>query len=109
MAEVLITHHHQESYTYNDPVTDFISCLYHHFDFEGAQKKLVECKTVCGVVWCDWCGVVWCGVVWCGVVWCGVVWCGVVGCGVVWCGVVWCGVAWCGVVWCGVVWRNAHK
>ena len=36
----------QESYTYSDPITDFISCLFHHFDFEGAQKKLVECKTV---------------------------------------------------------------
>ncbi|ESO08361.1 hypothetical protein HELRODRAFT_74899 [Helobdella robusta] len=36
----------QESYSYKDPITEFISCLYVNFDFDGAQKKLVECKTV---------------------------------------------------------------
>jgi translation initiation factor 3 subunit E len=36
----------QEKYTYHDPVTEFVECLYVNFDFEGAQKKLQECETV---------------------------------------------------------------
>lgn len=36
----------QESYTYRDPITEFLECLYVKFDFEGAQKKLAECETV---------------------------------------------------------------
>ncbi|XP_057313238.1 eukaryotic translation initiation factor 3 subunit E-like [Hydractinia symbiolongicarpus] len=36
----------QESYTYRDPITEFLECLYVNFDFDGAQKKLVECETV---------------------------------------------------------------
>lgn len=36
----------QESYTYRDPVTEFIECLYVHFDFDKAQEKLRECETV---------------------------------------------------------------
>ncbi|KAK9675284.1 eukaryotic translation initiation factor 3 subunit E [Basidiobolus ranarum] len=36
----------QESYTYKDPITEFIKCLYVNFDFEGAQKKLSECEQV---------------------------------------------------------------
>jgi len=36
----------QEQYTYNDPITKFLECLYVHFDFEGAQQKLHECKLV---------------------------------------------------------------
>merc|ERR1712038_748519 len=36
----------QESYTYKDPITEFLECLYVNFDFDGAQKKLVECETV---------------------------------------------------------------
>jgi len=36
----------QESYTYRDSVTEFLECLYVNFDFDGAQKKLVECETV---------------------------------------------------------------
>ncbi len=32
----------QENYEYNDPVTDFIKALYIDFDFEEAQKRLVE-------------------------------------------------------------------
>lgn len=36
----------QESYTYRDPITEFLECLYVKFDFDGAQKKLVECETV---------------------------------------------------------------
>ncbi|XP_050401553.1 eukaryotic translation initiation factor 3 subunit E-B [Patella vulgata] len=35
-----------ESYTYKDPITEFIECLYVHFDFDGAQKKLRDCETV---------------------------------------------------------------
>ena len=33
----------QESYTYRDPITEFIECLYIHFDFDKAQEKLREC------------------------------------------------------------------
>ena len=29
----------QESYTYKDPITEFVECLYVNFDFDGAQKK----------------------------------------------------------------------
>ena len=36
----------QESYTYQDPITEFVECLYVHFDFDGAQQKLRECETV---------------------------------------------------------------
>ncbi|CEJ01650.1 hypothetical protein G6F70_000309 [Rhizopus microsporus] len=36
----------QESYEYQDPVTQFVEALFVHFDFEGAQKKLKECEDV---------------------------------------------------------------
>jgi len=36
----------QESYTYRDPITEFIECLYVSFDFDAAQTKLRECETV---------------------------------------------------------------
>ncbi|CAG0909375.1 unnamed protein product, partial [Cyprideis torosa] len=36
----------QESYTYRDPITEFLEHLYVNFDFDGAQKKLRECETV---------------------------------------------------------------
>ncbi|XP_070556963.1 eukaryotic translation initiation factor 3 subunit E-B-like [Ptychodera flava] len=36
----------QESYTYRDPITEFLECLYVNFDFDGAQRKLRECETV---------------------------------------------------------------
>lgn len=36
----------QESYTYKDPITEFIEHLYVNFDFEGARQKLQECQTV---------------------------------------------------------------
>lgn len=36
----------QESYTYKDPITEFVQCLYVDFDFDGAQKKLRECEMV---------------------------------------------------------------
>ncbi|XP_015790911.1 eukaryotic translation initiation factor 3 subunit E [Tetranychus urticae] len=36
----------QESYTYRDPITEFVECLCVNFDFDGAQKKLRECVEV---------------------------------------------------------------
>lgn len=36
----------QEAYTYRDPITEFLECLYVNFDFEGARLKLHECQTV---------------------------------------------------------------
>jgi len=35
-----------ERHNYQDPVTDFLSCLYINFDFDEAQKKLRECESV---------------------------------------------------------------
>merc|ERR550534_2188654 len=35
-----------ESYTYKDPITEFIECLYVSFDFDAAQTKLRECEIV---------------------------------------------------------------
>lgn len=36
----------QESYSYKDPVTEFVECLCVNFDFDGAQKKLRECASL---------------------------------------------------------------
>lgn len=36
----------QETYTYRDPITEFIECLYVNFDFDMAQQKLRECEVV---------------------------------------------------------------
>merc|ERR1719347_780270 len=36
----------QESYTYKDPITEFVECLYVNFDFDSAQQKLRECESV---------------------------------------------------------------
>jgi translation initiation factor 3 subunit E len=36
----------QESYSYRDPITEFVECLYVNFDFDGAQQKLRECEAV---------------------------------------------------------------
>jgi len=36
----------QESYTYRDPITEFLECLYVKFDFDGAQEMLLACETV---------------------------------------------------------------
>jgi len=36
----------QEGYTYRDPITEFLECLYVNFDFDMAQKKLLECENV---------------------------------------------------------------
>ena len=37
----------QESYSYRDPITEFVECLYVNFDFDMAQQKLLECEKVC--------------------------------------------------------------
>lgn len=36
----------QESYTYRDPITEFVEHLYVNFDFDGARQKLHECQMV---------------------------------------------------------------
>ncbi|XP_008485860.3 eukaryotic translation initiation factor 3 subunit E, partial [Diaphorina citri] len=36
----------QESYTYKDPITEFLEHLYVSFDFESAREKLTECTEV---------------------------------------------------------------
>lgn len=36
----------QESYTYKDPITEFLEALYVNFDFEDAKVKLVQCESV---------------------------------------------------------------
>ncbi|XP_043692326.1 eukaryotic translation initiation factor 3 subunit E-like isoform X2 [Telopea speciosissima] len=36
----------QEQYSYKDPITEFLECLYVNYDFDGAQKKLRECEDV---------------------------------------------------------------
>lgn len=36
----------QESYTYRDPITEFLEHLYVNFDFEAAREKLTECHEV---------------------------------------------------------------
>ncbi|KAG9292943.1 hypothetical protein G9A89_016305 [Geosiphon pyriformis] len=36
----------QESYEYQDPITEFVESLYVKFDFEGAQLKLKQCDEV---------------------------------------------------------------
>jgi translation initiation factor 3 subunit E len=34
----------QETYTYSDPITEFVVALFVQFDFESAQQKLRECE-----------------------------------------------------------------
>ncbi|VDL96219.1 unnamed protein product [Schistocephalus solidus] len=36
----------QESYSYRDPITAFLECLYVKFDFDGAQQQIKICETV---------------------------------------------------------------
>eukprot|EP00899_Mesostigma_viride_P024735 jgi/Mesvir1/5446/Mv15503-RA.1 len=36
----------QEAGSYRDPITEFLECLFVHYDFEGAQLKLRECEEV---------------------------------------------------------------
>lgn len=35
-----------EQYSYKDPITDFLACVYVNYDFDGAQKKMMECEQV---------------------------------------------------------------
>lgn len=46
MYSVIFHLYFQESYTYKDPITEFVECLYVNFDFDSAQKKLRECESV---------------------------------------------------------------
>ncbi|XP_020519476.1 eukaryotic translation initiation factor 3 subunit E isoform X2 [Amborella trichopoda] len=46
MLKELIKVIQQEQYTYKDPITEFLECLYINYDFEGAQQKLRECEDV---------------------------------------------------------------
>ncbi|XP_031278542.1 eukaryotic translation initiation factor 3 subunit E-like [Pistacia vera] len=36
----------QEQYSYKDPITEFLACVYVNYDFDGAQKKMRECEEV---------------------------------------------------------------
>ncbi|XP_065889534.1 eukaryotic translation initiation factor 3 subunit E-like isoform X1 [Dysidea avara] len=36
----------QEAYAFRDPITEFVECLYVNYDFDRAQKKLLECDKV---------------------------------------------------------------
>lgn len=36
----------QEQYSYEDPITEFLACIYVDYDFDGAQKKMRECEEV---------------------------------------------------------------
>ena len=41
LAEIHVT-----AYLYSDPITQFVECLYEHFDFNLAQQRLRECRAV---------------------------------------------------------------
>ncbi|KAL2501778.1 eukaryotic translation initiation factor 3E [Forsythia ovata] len=34
----------QEQYSYEDPITQFLACVFVNYDFDGAQKKMRECE-----------------------------------------------------------------
>ncbi|KAL8128683.1 hypothetical protein V2J09_017838 [Rumex salicifolius] len=34
----------QEQYSYKDPITEFLACIYVNYDFDGAQEKMKECE-----------------------------------------------------------------
>uniref|UniRef100_A0A0D9WVX5 Eukaryotic translation initiation factor 3 subunit E n=1 Tax=Leersia perrieri TaxID=77586 RepID=A0A0D9WVX5_9ORYZ len=36
----------QEQNSYNDPIIEFLHCLYVRYDFDGARQKLIECEQV---------------------------------------------------------------
>ncbi|XP_074292419.1 eukaryotic translation initiation factor 3 subunit E-like [Silene latifolia] len=36
----------QEQYSYKDPITEFLACVFVNYDFDGAQTKLRECEQV---------------------------------------------------------------
>ncbi|KAG6414140.1 hypothetical protein SASPL_126858 [Salvia splendens] len=33
-----------EQYSHDDPITEFLACIYVNYDFDGAQKKMRECE-----------------------------------------------------------------
>lgn len=45
----------QEQDTYQDPITEFLECLFINYDFDGAQKKLHECEDVSSCKFCNNC------------------------------------------------------
>ncbi|XP_047938668.1 eukaryotic translation initiation factor 3 subunit E-like [Salvia hispanica] len=34
----------QEQYSHDDPIIEFLACIYVNYDFDGAQKKMKECE-----------------------------------------------------------------
>ena len=36
----------QEHQSVDDPITQFLACIYVNYDFDGAQKKMKECEEV---------------------------------------------------------------
>ncbi|KAL6639557.1 hypothetical protein ACP70R_023287 [Stipagrostis hirtigluma subsp. patula] len=46
MLKELVKVIQQEQHSYKDPITEFLECLYLNYDFDGAQKKLMECEQV---------------------------------------------------------------
>lgn len=46
MLKELIRAIQQESYEYSDPITQFLECVFVHYDFDLAQIKLKECEEV---------------------------------------------------------------
>ncbi|TVU39989.1 hypothetical protein EJB05_13434, partial [Eragrostis curvula] len=46
MLRELIKVIQQEQHCYKDPITEFLECLYVNYDFDGAQKKLMDCEQV---------------------------------------------------------------
>ncbi|KAK3039624.1 hypothetical protein RJ639_027215 [Escallonia herrerae] len=36
----------QEQHSFEDPITEFLACVYVKYDFDGAQKKMKECEEV---------------------------------------------------------------
>ncbi|XP_058209678.1 eukaryotic translation initiation factor 3 subunit E [Rhododendron vialii] len=36
----------QEQYSHEDPITEFLACIYVNYDFDAAQKKMRECEEV---------------------------------------------------------------
>lgn len=46
MLKDLVKMIQQKSYTYRNPITEFVECLCVNLDIDGAQKKLRECEQV---------------------------------------------------------------
>ncbi|KAL2483046.1 eukaryotic translation initiation factor 3E [Forsythia ovata] len=41
----------QEQYSYEDPITEFLACVYVNYDFDEAQKKMKVCEEVRFLTW----------------------------------------------------------